>query len=159
MKKIAILSSLLALTACGTYHNGKMGMTLSNPDVEFVPMQVKVNVDASKKITGTAECGSFLWVFNNVPQRQTYGPTLQTETGNLATESCTAAAVYDAMNQSQSDVIIAPQYTSMRNGAFCFGHRCLFGTTKVIVNGYSGKITAITDKDTPIVREKQKNSK
>lgn len=146
MKKIALLSSLLALTACQTYHNGKIGMTISNPDVEFAPMQAKMNVDASKKITGTAECNSFLWVFNDAPWRQTYGTALQTESGNLASKACTAAAVYDAMNQSQADVIIAPQYTSVRDGVFCFGDRCLFGTTKVIVSGYSGKITEITDK-------------
>ena len=133
-------------------------MTISNPDIEFIPMQAKVSVDTSKKITGSAECSSTLWIFNSAPERQTYGPQLQTAAGNFASGACTAAALYDAMSKSQSDIIVAPQYTSVRDGVLCFGHRCLFGTTKIIVNGYAGKIATITDMDTSVVHEKQKNA-
>ena len=157
MKKIALLSSLLALTACGTYHNGKMGMTISNPEIDFVPMQATVKVDTNKKITGVAECTSGLWIFNSAPERQTYGVSMQENAGNFASKECVAAAVYAAMNNAKADIIVAPHYTATREGALCFGHRCLAGTTKVIVSGYAGNITSITEMDKSVVQEKQKN--
>lgn len=157
MKKIALLTSLLALTACGAYHNGRMGMNISNPEIDFVPMQTKVNVDTNKKITGVAECTSGLWIFNSAPERQTYGVSMQENAGNFASGECVAAAVYDAMNKSKADIIVAPHYTATRSGALCFGYRCLAGTTKVIVTGYAGNITSITEMDKSVVQEKQKN--
>lgn len=156
MKKIISLTSLLALCACSAYHNGKVGMTISNPDIEFIPMEAKVTVNDTTKITGSAECSSFLWFINNVPERQTYGTHLQTSEGNFASGACVAAAMYDAMSKTDADVIVAPQYTTARNGLLCFGSRCLAGTTKVMVKGFSGKITSINDMDKSVIQEKQK---
>lgn len=159
MKKYSILAAVLALTGCSAYHNGKSGMTISNPDLEYVPMQANVHVDTNNKLSGSAECSSTLWVFNSAPERQTYGTRMQTTEGNFASNACTAAAVYDAMNKSNADVFVAPQYTTVRKGVLCFGHRCLQGTTKVLVSGYAGKISSISNMDSSVVHEKQKNAK
>ena len=148
MKKYAILAGILALTGCTTYHNGKMGMNFTNPEIEFAPKQVNVNIDAQNKISGSAKCTSVLWAFNSTPVRQTYGPELQTNDGNIAPDECVAGALYDAMGKSNADIIVAPQYTVAQQGLLCFKNRCLYGTTHVIVSGYAGSITSIKDKAT-----------
>lgn len=148
MKKYTILASILALTGCATYHNGKIGMTITNPEIQFVPKQASVNVDTQNKISGSAKCDSVLWVFNSTPVRQTYGPELQTNDGNIAPDECVAGALYDAMSKSNADIIVAPQYTVAQQGLLCFKNRCLYGTTHVIVSGYAGSITSIKDKAT-----------
>ncbi len=154
--KSAILLLPLALAACGTYHTGRIGATINGPDMQFVPKQAKISV-SENKTTGTAKCSSILWVFNSAPERQAFGPSLQTSSGNFASDACTAAAMYDAVSKSNADVLVAPQYTAVRDGMLCFGHRCLFGTTQVIVNGFPGKITSIADMDADVVKELQKS--
>lgn len=158
MKKIFLLTGVMALTACSTYHTGKTGFTITNPDVEFIPMEAKVTVDDSSKISGSAECSSLLWVFNSAPERQAYGASLQVSDGNFAPQECVAAAIYDAMSDTGADVIVAPHYTTVRNGLLCFGSKCLTGKTKVLVQGFSGKITSIKDMDKSVVQERQKNN-
>lgn len=155
--KPAILLLPLALAACGTsYHTGRMGANIDGPDVRFVPKQAKISV-SENKISGTAKCTSSLWFINSTPERQAYGVSLQTADGNLASDECTAGAVYDAISKANADVLVAPQYTVVRKGTLCFGYRCLVGSTQVIVNGYSGKITSITDMDSDVVKEIYKN--
>lgn len=156
MKKYTILASILALTGCATYHNGKMGMNFTNPEIEFAPKQVNVNIDAQNKISGSAKCTSVLWAFNSTPVRQTYGPELQTNDGNIAPDECVAGALYDAMSKSNADIIVAPQYTVAHKGILCFKNKCLHGSTQVIVSGYAGTITSIKDMDQSVVQEKQK---
>lgn len=145
MKKIAILTSVLSLAACTTYHTGKMGATMTGPDIKYAPQEAKLSVNTREKMTGTASCESFLWIFNSVPERQAYGPKLQVSEGTVASNECMAAAMYDAMSKSDADVIVAPQYTNARDGFLCFGSRCLVGTTKVIVKGYAGKVVSINE--------------
>jgi len=159
MKKILVLTSVLVLTACGTtIHNGKVGMTISNPDIEFIPQEAKVSINTNNKLSGSAECSSFLWIFNSTPERKTFGANMQTREGLIGSDDCIAAAVHDAMKNSDADIIVAPQYTTARNGVLCFGSRCLSGTTKILVKGYAGKITSITDMDRDVVHTKQKAS-
>ena len=91
-----------------------------------------------------------------MPERKTFGPKLQESAGVIASGGCVAAAVYDAMKGSDADILVAPQYTTVQNGVLCFGDKCLVGTTKVLVKGYAGNITSITDTDRTVVHEKQK---
>lgn len=158
MKKIAILTSVLALTACSSVHNGKIGMTVTNPEIQFTPQEAHVSINTNNKLSGAAECRSFLWLFNSVPKRKTFGPQLQESAGVMASNGCVAAAVYDAMKNSDADILAAPQYTTSQSGIFCFGSKCLAGTSKVLVKGYAGKITSITDMDRTVVHEKQKTN-
>lgn len=159
MKKTAFLLLPLVLTACGTtYHTGRIGANIDGVDMRFVPKQAKISVDTDKKITGTAKCSSNFWFFETAPERQAYGPGLQEPAGNIASDECTAAAMYDAISKTNADVLVAPQYTTVQNGALCFGRRCLHGTTQVIVTGFSGKISSITDMDPDVVKELQKNA-
>ncbi len=144
MKKIALLTALLGLTACNTYHNGRAGLVLA--DTVDVNTVANVKVDAGNKISGVAECSSVLYVFHSEPERQSHIPTLQTASGNIASSACTNGAIYDALDGVNADVIVAPQYTTVQNGLLCFGSRCLFGTTKVLVSGYAGKITSFVNK-------------
>lgn len=148
MKKSMALISLLALTACSTsYHTGRIGMNAPDPVINFAPKEIKTSVDTSRKLTGSAECSSFLWVFNSTPERQAYGVAIQAGDGNLASSQCVAAAVYDALKSSDADIMYGLQYTSVRNGFLCLWDRCFSGSTKVIVKGYPGKVTAIVDKE------------
>lgn len=147
MKKYLILTSILTLAGCGAYHTSKLGMVISNPDIQFTPQEAKIDIDSNNKITGSAECFSFLWVFNSAPERQAYGVPLQTNEGVIASSECVAGAIYDAMNKTDADVLVAPHYTTVRDGLFCFGSRCLFGNTKILVKGYPGKIKSIKDRE------------
>ena len=156
MKKYTILAGILALTGCTTYNNGKIGMTITNPEIQFVPQQASVSVDTKSKISGSAKCDSVLWVFNSTPTRKTYGPKLQTSEGNIASDACVAGALYDAMSKSNADIIVAPQYTVAQEGILCLKNKCLRGSTQVIVSGYAGTIASITDMDQSVVQEKQK---
>lgn len=156
MKNI-FLTSLLVLAACSSYHNSKVGMTLSGTDIEIVPQEAKVSIDTKEKITGSAECSSLLWVFSSVPMRQTYGVDLQTTEGKIASTGCVAAAIYDAMSDTDADILVMPQYTIVKDGLLCFGYNCLVGSTKVIVSGYAGKVVSINDMDKNRVQFKNMN--
>lgn len=156
MKNIAILTSVLVLVGCGAYHTGKTGMVISDPGIKYTPQEAKISVNTNNKLSGSASCSSFLWLFNNAPERQAYGVQLQTEDGVMASGECVAAAVYDAMSKTDADILVAPQYTTVRNGLLCFGQRCLVGTTKVLIKGYEGKITSIKEKEHSVVQDKQK---
>lgn len=159
MKKYVLLGTiLLSLCACSAYHTGKIGMNVNDDAVEFYPKQISLNVDSSSKISGSAECTSLFWIFNLTPEKQAYGVNLQTDSGVIASDECVAAAIYDAMSKTNADVIVAPQYTTVRDGLLCFGYRCLGGTTKVIVKGYSGKISNIHDMDKDMALAKIKNT-
>ncbi len=159
MKKTAFLLLPLALAACGTtYHTGRMGATIGGVDMQFIPKQAKINVDTDKRITGTAKCTSNFWFFESAPERQAYGPGLQEDAGNFASKACMAAAMYDAISKTNADILVAPQYTAVQDGVFCFGRRCLHGTTQVIVSGFSGKISSVTDVDPEVVKELQKGA-
>lgn len=147
MKKITTLLSICILAGCNAYHTGRIGINSSNPEMDFVPKEAKISVDTNNKLTGSAECSSFLWIFNSVPERQTYGVSIQANDGNFASSECIAAAVYDAMKNSDADAMYGLQYTAVRSGFLCFGDRCFNGNTKIIVKGYPGKITSITDSE------------
>ena len=148
MKKTLAILGVLALTGCGAYHTGRIGVdSPSELKMDFVPKEAKISIDTNNKLTGTAECTSFLWLFNSAPERQTYGVSVQSNDGNFASSSCVAAAVYDAMKNTDADAMYGLQYTAVRKGTLCFGSRCLVGNTKIIVKGYPGKITSITDKE------------
>lgn len=142
MKKYTIFAAVLALTGCNTYHNSKHAMTLQS-DVE-TPLQSKVEVGS--KVTGTATCNSFLYVINSTPERQTYLPSSNFDQNAIGGNKCVAGALYDALSKSSADIIISPQYTTMRKGFLCFGERCMIGQSQVIVTGYAGKITSIKSK-------------
>ncbi len=143
--KRAILLLPLALTACNTVHTGVMGLNVSDEKIT-VPLQVNLDVDDQTPVVGVASCPSVLWMFNSAPSKRAYGTELQTTEGNFASNACTAAAVYDAIDQTSADILVAPQYKVVQKGALCFGSRCLAGTTRVSVTGYPAKIKSITKK-------------
>lgn len=148
MNKTIALVSILALTGCSAYHTGRIGVNApSKLNVDMAPKEAKIAIDTSNKLTGSAECTSFLWVFNSAPERQTYGVPIQANDGDFASSDCVAAAVYDAMKNTDADTMYGLQYTAVRSGFLCFGNRCFSGNTKVIVKGYPGRITSITDKE------------
>ncbi|MDR1826071.1 MAG: hypothetical protein LBQ49_00075 [Rickettsiales bacterium] len=139
MKKSMILLPL-ALVACTGYHNGKIGAVIA--PIPPIESKIEANVKVGEKITGSAECTEVLFLTVSAPERQTYGPELQTKTGNLANSTCTAGAIYDAMSSSDADIIVSPQYTSVKTSFGCIPFvGCLYKNTKVIVSGHAGKIT------------------
>ena len=139
MKKLFILTSVLALAACQTYHTGKTGLQIDNS----VKNNLTSSIHVGPKVSGTADCNEFLFFFGSSPDKQAYIPSMMSRAGNQAYDACTAGAVYDAISKNNSDILVEPQYTTVKKGFLCTPIGCLFGNTKVIVTGYSASITSI----------------
>ena len=139
MKKTLLISSLLALSACTSYHTGKKGMQISSG----INHNLSASIDVGNKVTGTAVCSEFLFFIKSAPEKQAYIPEMVSKVGNQAYDECTAGAVYDAISKNDSDILVEPQFTTVKDGFLCTRFGCLFGNTKIIVTGYSAKIKSI----------------
>jgi len=138
MKKIILVLPLL-ITACSSMHNSKIGADIQ-PQVKT---DVTATINMGQKVSGMANCTEFLFM-QFTPEKQTYIPEMAAKLGNLANDECTAGAVYNAVSANNGDILVAPQYTTIKNGILCFPKLgCLFGNTKVLVSGYIGKITSV----------------
>ena len=136
MKKI-IIASLIILAGCSSSnHNTRHGV---QPNIEL-----KNNIDSTvtvgQRVNGSAQCSEILFIKSS-PNRQTYGSNLQ-PTGVNADAACIAGAVHDAMSKSNSDILIAPTFTVVRDSFGCLPFMgCLYSNTQVLVNGHSGRLT------------------
>ncbi len=142
MKKTRILITVLTavlLTGCSAYHQSKHGILLDSPVVEMTPLEIGLKV--GEKITGTAECEKLFGMTISAPKKLAYGVPLQAEDGNIAPDVCTKGAIYDAMNKSNADTIVAPQYIVVKTGGF------IYSKTKIIVTGYKGTFGPIKERN------------
>lgn len=139
MKSLAILTPVLFLAACTDYHTSGTGAMISHD----VHSKSNASIVVGDKVSGSAECNDYLFFIKSRPERQTYIPEMMSKVGNLADEQCTAGAVYDAVSKNNIDLLIAPQYTSVKTGFLCTPIGCLYSNTKIIVSGYSAKINSI----------------
>lgn len=148
------LAAILCVGCSSTqYHNGRGSILLEQITVEPRPLQADITVGPA--ISGVAECESWFGIRTKKPQKQTYGISLQTDEGNFVPNDCTRGAVYNALTNSKSDVIIAPRYTSVKKGSWCLFGLCLHVTDQIIVTGYGGKIHSISPMPEDIVRERR----
>lgn len=154
MKKtvmFAVFAVLFAGCASTEYHNGRKNFGIATPDtITVLPMQAEMEV--GEKISGAAECETWLGIFHRYPEKQTYGMALYPEDGNFAPNQCTKGAFYDALSKSKADTIVAPKYTSEKKRELCiFGIKflCLHVMDQTVVTGYKGTIKNIRtiDKD------------
>ncbi len=156
MKKLLLVVAVLGLVGCSSVeqHNGRNSMLIQNVLIEPTPMQADIEV--GQKISGTAVCEKWFGFTTSQPNKLTYGANLQVPAGNLASSKCTRGAVYDALNRSKADIIIAPQYTTIQEAHVCIFGACVHRADRVTVTGYKGTIKRIAPMERNIVIERQK---
>ena len=159
MKKvvIAVLVSL-GVVGCSSmeHHNGRNSVLVQNAVIEPNPLQADIKVGA--QISGTASCESWFGFLTKKPQRQTYGAVLQVADGNVAPSACARGAIYDALNKSGADMILVPQYTSVRKSEGCIFGWCIHHEDKIIVTGYKGTLGNIVPMEEEVVLERKKHA-
>lgn len=143
MKSFVIFCILILLSvSCGTVTNrsipsGSLALGVPNN------LKADIQVDMTKKLSGVASATRVLGIringSNNYMDGVTYG------TGNEGgfslfdtSDEVKSAAAYNAINGSNADVIIAPQYIIQKSGFLFF-----FSKTVVKVTGYPGVIKKI----------------
>jgi len=138
MKSIKLISivalSLLFITGCASVNQSHIyspvGISISSD------MTADVDVDLSKKLTGSASATYFLGfikVAGDSKYADGYG-------GFGQTGAVKSAATFDAINKGNGDVLVSPQYVVNTENYF------LYKTIKVNVSGFEGKIKAIKNK-------------
>ncbi|MBQ7303657.1 MAG: hypothetical protein IJW75_01905 [Alphaproteobacteria bacterium] len=155
MKKYFILAAVIALSACSTTtHKGINGGRFSDVEIETRPLQV--SVVPNTKVKGSARCTSFLGFTINAPEKEAYGATMQTSDGNFEGGKCTRGAVYDAISRSNSEILIAPQYTVSGKTFGCFLGYCLYSDSKVDVVGYGANFSYMREMPEDVIKERFK---
>lgn len=108
------------------------------------PMQAQIDVDLSNELVGYAY-GGYLFNFLKVAGDTRYAPGMDYPGGgkgllNLFSrvDKVKAAAAYNAVRQSNADVLISPQYVVEETHWNPF-----WKSVKVKVTGYAGKVVAI----------------
>lgn len=164
MKKSLLLAlcATLALSGCSYQNRGINSLNATTPTVETRPLEASVQV--GRKMTGRAQCSSYFWIFNSWPDKQAYGATLQNSSGNTDGffGNCTRGAIYNALSQTNADLIVAPHYEVKDTRFLCipiipFQDACLYSKRTVEVTGYEGHYTNIKEMAPDVVKERQKN--
>lgn len=140
--KIVSLLVLLILVSCSTVTNrtvpnGSIGLGVGSN------LKADIQVDMTKKLAGVASSTKILGIrvngSNNYADGVAYGAG--TEGGFSlfdSTDEVKAAAAFNAINTTNADVIIAPQYIVQKTGFLFF-----YSKTVVKVTGYPGIIKKI----------------
>jgi|GEM_PF-1859886 len=138
MKKLLIISvAVLSLTSCVSYHKGQSSILVEDAKVSVNPLQVDIKV--GRKIQGSAQCIKLFGIPIKSPHNLAYGAILQTNEGNFTSDSCTNGAIYDAINNNNTDVIIAPQYATSKKSFLCLPLiGCLYSNYVITVTGFKG---------------------
>lgn len=138
MKSIKLMSivalSLLLITGCASVNKSHIyspvGVSISSD------MTADVDVDLSKKLTGSASATFLLGVIKvegDSKYADGYGGF-----GQIGLVK--SAAAFNAISNGNGDVLVSPQYTVNTENYF------LYKTIKVEVSGFEGKIKAIKNK-------------
>lgn len=155
MKKYLLLAGVIALSACSvTTHKGVENGLFTDVVVESRPLQV--SVVPGVKVRGSARCTSFLGFTINSPEREAYGATMQTSEGNFEGGKCTRGAVYDAISKSNSELLLAPQYTVSGKTFGCLFGACLYSDSRVDVVGYGATFSYIREMPEDVIKERFK---
>ncbi len=145
------------LTACSTHNRGIDSINTSQTLLEIRP--IEASIDVGHKMKGRALCRSLFGFDLNKPEKEAYGATLETTKGNDAPDQCTRGAIYNALSQTNADLIIAPQYETDTRKFLCipFFDACLYRRSFVEVTGYEGSYTNIKEVAPDIIKERQTN--
>lgn len=145
------------LTACSSHNRGINSVNASQTLLEIRPLEASINV--GHKMKGRALCRSLFGFHFDKPEREAYGATLETTKGNEAPDQCTRGAIYNALSQTNADLIIAPQYETDSWKFLCipFVDVCLYRSSFVEVTGYEGNYTNIKELAPDVIKERQIN--
>ena len=141
MKKLILSVSILALAGCTSYKDN-ISYTTNEPIVNIESV-IRPTVTVGDKVMGQAVCSNMLFIFHDTPSKQTYGATINPKSGPVANTECAAAAVYDALSQSNAaDILIAPKFTTITESFLCIPLvGCFSKTQTVLVEAHEGKVT------------------
>lgn len=159
MRKTLLILCIFAgvLTACSTHHRGVSSINTSQTLLEIRPIEASINI--GNKMKGRALCRTLFGFYINKPDREAYGATLETTNGNDAPDRCTRGAIYNALSQTNADLIVAPQYETDTRKFLCipFFDACLYRRSFVEVTGYEGSYTNIKEVAPDIIKARQTN--
>lgn len=140
---IAILASTVLMTGCSTQY--KRSQKSGSLDVKVrSDLQADMEVDMSKKISGTAHHKKLFGIFD-IKTSQNYADGVAYDGGETSwfgggiVEETKSAAAYNAVVPSKADVLVAPQYLIKVKSYF-------FGAWKEVstqVTGYAGRVRNI----------------
>ncbi len=142
MKRVlvsVVALSVLGLAGCtGQRMNTNVkGMNVLSANVETIPMEVGIKV--GEKITGSCEYSTVLGFKVKGPTKYAYGAQFENSGANIG-GPCTNAALYEAITNSNSDIIINPKYFTEANTFGCLGDGewCISRSLNVTVTGLKG---------------------
>ena len=141
MNKFIMLISFLLVTGCSVTNKSILGSPVS------IEAQTKIqgNVEVSEKITGNVRATYFLGLIqlsgpkSYVEQPQRYIFPFAFAQKRL--DRLKGAAYFVAIQESDAEIIVNPQYTVKTHSAFGFSNH------EVEVTGYKGVFTGFENKD------------
>ncbi len=137
MKKILLLSlSIIMLTSCGSYAlNKSSGSAKLNTSLIIEPPEnLTSELTVGDKITGTASGKFFLGILKLGGDKK-YADDIFNGIGKMS--KIKAAAAYNALSETNADIIVNPQYVVEKKVSPLF----LITTYTVTVKGKAGYIT------------------
>ncbi len=143
MNRLFIFIIILVISSCTSIKKSHL-----NSDLKISVksnMKARINVDVTRKITGYASGGYLFNIFKvSGDSKYATGVNFNSEESGFfsrvfgKTEKVKAAATYNAIRNSNADVIVSPQYVLEESN-----WNPLYKLIKVKVVGYPGKIVAI----------------
>lgn len=155
MKKLFIACLMVHLLAgCSQYHRGAESMNITHDAIRVRPMEARVAVGG--RIQGSASTKTLFGIPLVSPDRESFGVNMQVPEGiSTAHDESVRGAVYNAMNRSGADIIVAPQYAVDSFHFLCLLDKwlCVYRSSDVTVSGYKGNYYGIRDMDDGLARE------
>lgn len=143
MQRISLLViSLLFLVSCSSINKSHMNSGV-NISIDS-PMDAQIDVDLTRKLTGYASGGYLFHLFKvSGDNKYADGICYNGDCGGFLAafskiEAIKAAAAYNAIRTSESEVLVSPQYVIEESNWNPF-----YKLIKVKVTGYPGRITSI----------------
>jgi hypothetical protein len=138
---VLLLITAIGTAGCSTVHTSQY----ASPVLATVDAHLKANVEVGPKIAGSSSSTTLFGIFTFGPNKFADGVNYGFETGGgFLNLDCFAAvksaAAYQAVTNSNSDLIIAPKYTVEYNNYF------IFSTKNATVSGYKGVLKGVEAK-------------
>lgn len=149
MKKLFVACLMVPLlVGCSTYNRGTESMNIKHDAIQVRPMEARVAVGG--KIQGSASTKTLFGIPLVSPNREAYGVDMQMPQGlSAAHDESVRGAVYNAVNRSGADMIVAPQYAVDSFRFLCLLDKwlCVYRSSDVTVSGFKGTYYGIRDVD------------
>ncbi|GAB4025409.1 MAG: hypothetical protein Fur0010_28630 [Bdellovibrio sp.] len=139
---ILFLAFALFFTSCSSINRSHLNQGV-NISIDS-PMDAQIDVDLTRKLTGYASGGYLFHLFKvSGDNKYADGVCYNGDCGGMLSfiskiESVKAAAAYNAIRTSESEVLVSPQYVIEENNWNPF-----YKLIKVKVTGYPGRIVSI----------------